>query len=290
MILQTPENIPMKFAITASDPFLGVFESLVHAGWQPLKLFTTLQNSKAVIEYAQRLAIDVQFSRMDTTDLSSLAAQGCNMLVVASYDWRIPDWHPYLQYAINFHPSPLPYGRGPSPLIHAILEGRQSWGVTCHKIAPDFDTGEMLDAENFPLTDDESYERINLKSQLAAKKLADRVALNFLGLWNNARPQVDGTYFRQWNNDTRTINFSDKVSDILRKVRAFGSLESLASVNGVTVYVRRAVGWVEVHELNPGILIHRDNFTLLVTAQDGYIGIIEWSLLDQNASIGKIGR
>jgi len=48
---------------------LGVLESLVERGWRPLKLFTTtvdsrLHHNSAVIEFARRLGVEVQISRL----------------------------------------------------------------------------------------------------------------------------------------------------------------------------------------------------------------------------------
>jgi methionyl-tRNA formyltransferase len=280
----------MQFAITATDPYLCVFETFVNAGWRPVKLFTTLHHNKAVVEYAQRLGLDVQFSRMNENDLKDLALRGCEALVVASYDWRIGDWRPYLKYAVNFHPSPLPEGRGPYPQVQAILENRPAWGVTCHKVAPEFDAGDILDQELFPLYAQECHESINLRVQMAGRTLAERVAHNFARLWHSAQAQGEGSYFRLWNNEDRTLNFNAGVHDILRRVRAFGLIETMATVNEKTFYVRRAIGWVEPHAHLPGALVHRDQLMLVVAALDGYIGIIEWSLFDKDTVVGRIGR
>lgn len=285
----------MRFAITASDRYLGVFESLVGAGWQPAKLFATvvdgdIHHNKAVIEYARRLDIDVQFSRLKENDLRELAQQGCDALVVASYDWRIGDWRPYLKYAVNFHPSPLPEGRGPYPAVRALLEDRKSWGVTCHKLNGEFDAGDILDQEEFPISEDECHESLDLKIQMATRRLAQRVAANFTNLWDHAGPQGPGSYSKRWTNEERTLDFSENVRDILRRVRAFGLIESMATVNDVAIFVRRAIGWVEPHGLRPGTLAYTNNLSMVVAAKDGYIGIIEWSLLDPRAIVGKIGR
>lgn len=282
----------MRFAITASDRYLGVFESFINAGWTPVKLFTIpednkTRHSKAVIEYAQKLALDVQFSRLIESDLADIAQQGCDILIVASYDWRIPDWRPYLKYAINFHPSLLPKNRGPYPLVQAIVEDRKVWGVTCHKVSEEFDTGDILEQRKFPIAKDECHESLDLKVQLTAKQLASHVAANFISLWDKAKPQGAGSYTKRWTEADRTLDFSQDVVDVLRRVRAFGLIECMAKINDVTIFVRRVVGWTEPHNYVPGKLIHVDNLSMVVTAKDGYIGIIEWSLLDPNATTGR---
>src|ERR1700677_239792 len=117
----------MRFAITATDRYIGVFQALIDRGWRPLKVYTTpvdgrLHHNTAVIELARKLGIDAQISRLSNDNLRELADRGCEALVVASYRWRIGDWRPYLRRAVNFHPSPLPRARGPYPAPVAILE------------------------------------------------------------------------------------------------------------------------------------------------------------------------
>jgi methionyl-tRNA formyltransferase len=285
----------MRFAITASDRYLGVFESFINAGWKPVKLFTVpednrTRHSKALVEYAQKLALDVQFSRLMESDLRDIAIKGCDILIVASYDWRIPDWNPYLKYAINFHPSLLPQDRGPYPSVQALLENKKAWGVTCHKISAEFDTGDILDQRKFPIAKDECHESLDLKTQMAAKQLASHVAANFTSLWDSAKPQGVGSYTKRWTNEDRTIDFAKTVDHILRITRAFGLIECIAKINDVTVFVRRVVGWTEAHEHAPGKLIHTDNLSMVVAAKDGYIGIIEWSLLEPNVTTGRYSR
>jgi methionyl-tRNA formyltransferase len=274
----------MRFAITACDSSSGVFKSFLGAGWEPLKLFVvatqgSLEGNQKVIELAQSQHINVQASRMTESDLKSLGDSGCEVLVVADYKWRIGDWRPYLKHAVNFHPSPLPEARGPYPMVRAISENRKSWAVTCHRLDPDFDTGDILAAETFPLGDSDCHESLNLKIQMASGRLADRVANNFLELWNQAKPQGPGDYWPNPAPADQTIHFSNTVETIMRQIRAFGLMGCLASVNGISIYVRRAVGWEETHGHLAGTVAHLNNKTMVVAAQNGYIGILEWSMV-----------
>ena len=169
----------MRFAITVTDRYLAVFQSLVERVWTPVKVFTTevdnrLHHNKAVMEYARRLNLDVQISRLSDDNLRQLADRGCEVLVVASYRWRIGDWRPHLRYAVNFHPSPLPEARGPWPLVRAIKEGRKTWGLSCHKLAPGFDEGDVLAQYSFPMDAEESQESLDLRCQLGMRGLAAR--------------------------------------------------------------------------------------------------------------------
>ncbi len=279
----------MRFAITASDSSLGVFNGFLKAGWEPLKLFVfsthgTLDSNHKAIELAQSKNINVQLSRMTEDDLRGLGESGCEALIVAGYKWRIGDWKPYLKHAVNFHPSPLPYARGPYPIPRAILENRKSWAVTCHRLDPDFDTGDILAAETFQLHDNECHESLSLKTQMASGRLAERVAKEFPQLWSRAVPQGAGDYWPKLTQEELTINFSSPVDTIMRQVRALGLLECLAYINGVLICIRRAVGWTEMHSHSAGAVVHVHNKSLVVAAQDGYIGIIDWNVVSADVS------
>lgn len=284
----------MRFAITGCDRYLSVFEEFLKAGWEPVKLFSVpatnlLDANSRIVSLAERRGIDVQLTRMTETDLQQLRERGCDALIVASYNWRIGNWFPYLKYAVNFHPSPLPLARGPYPVVRAILEDRRSWALTCHKIEPEFDSGDVLAAETFALHDRECHESLNLKLQMASSRLARRVAGNFSLLWEQATPQDQGEYWPMFSVSDRTINFSNSVEVILRQLRAFGSLECYAFANEEPIYVRRAIGWAETHGNQPNAVVHIDNHTLVVAAKDGYIALLEWGLIPLIPNPEQIG-
>ena len=277
----------MRFAITASDNSLGVFNGFLRAGWEPVKLFVfstqgSLDSNQKVIDLAESKHINIQLSRMTQDDLKGLGDCGCDTLIVANYKWRIGDWQPHLKHAVNFHPSPLPEARGPYPIVRAILENRKSWAVTCHRLDANFDTGDILAAETFPLDEFECHESLSLKTQLASGRLAEHVAQNFLELWNHATPQGPGDYWPKLTQPELTINFANPVETIMRQVRALGLLECLATINNVLICIRRAVGWTELHTHIPGTVVHVNNKSIVVAVQNGYIGIIDWNIVSGN--------
>jgi methionyl-tRNA formyltransferase len=271
----------MRFAIAAaSDRYLGVFESFVSAGWEPVKLFTAgggdrFDEQYAIIDCAEKNGAAVQQSRLVESDLPMLRDLGCEALVVAGYLWKIPDWNTYLKYAVNFHPSPLPRGRGPYPAVRAILDKWDHWAVTCHKLTSAFDSGDILAAEKFPLNPDECHESLDLKIQMASRRLAVRVAEQFTALWDKAISQQGGDYWNKPELWERVIDFGKPVEDILRLVRAYGTNVSLAKLGSSWVGVPRAVGWKEAHTSKPGSVVHVSNCSAVVAAADGYVGLLE---------------
>jgi len=278
----------MRFAMAAaSDRYLGVFESFINAGWKPVKLFTAgaadkFDEQRAVITLAEKNGASVQMSRLTEENFHELRDLGCEALVVAGYLWKIPDWSASLKYAINFHPSPLPRGRGAYPAVRAILEKWDHWAVTCHKLVTEFDSGDILAAEKFPLAADECHERLDLKIQMASRRLAARVAGQFTALWEHATPQQGGDYWNKPELWERVIDFTRPVEEILRLVRAFGSNVSFAKLDGKWLGVTRATGWPEAHTFKPGSVVHIFNRSIVVAAADGFIGLLELDIAPEN--------
>jgi methionyl-tRNA formyltransferase len=276
----------MRFAFAGFDRWRVVFEAFVAAGWEPVALYTIpvddrLDFNSEMVERAEKLHIPVQLSRLREDDLRVLAHRQCDALIVAGYEWRIPDWRTHLRYAVNFHPSPLPEGRGPYPLMRAILGDRREWGVSCHRIDAQFDTGEIVAIEHFPLEADEWHETLQLKLQMAANRLATRVAGNFERLWSESRPQAEGSYWPRLADAERTLDFTRPVAESMRIVRACGLVECIAPLHGTKVYVRRAVAWQEEHRYEPGQVVHKHRRSVVVAAADGFVALIEWSPLSE---------
>jgi methionyl-tRNA formyltransferase len=285
----------MRFAITATDRYLNIFQTLVERGWTPLKVFTgkvdnRIHRNTAVIDYARQLRLDVQISRLTDTNLRELRDLGCEALVVASYAWRIGDWRPYLKYAVNFHPAPLPRGRGPYPLPAAILDEATTWGMSCHKVEHEFDTGDVLKTAAFPLSATEDHDSLDLRLQLAAKQLSGEIADRFVEYWNAATPQSTGSSHPLWTEAQRQLDFTQTVEQVLRRTRAFGPIECLARLGNTVLFVRRAVGWSESHSVPPGTVVHANSLSLVVAVADGYVGLTEWSLINPEAVTGTLRR
>ena len=272
----------MRFAFAGID-FLGdVFETFLAKGWEPVKLFSRPCDSvydfnDATLSRARALKLPVQLSRIRQADLAHLRALKCDALIVAGYPWLVRDWEAHLPYAVNFHPSPLPLGRGPYPLFQAILDRMERWGVTAHALEPNFDTGPIVAQDIFPLTAREDHDILLAKCQMAAKRLAASLAEDLPRLWAEARPQGPGTYWPRMTQAQRTLDWSRSVHEVLRTIRAFGSIETFAQVDTRYIYVWAGSGWEQPHSHKPGTLVHKHRAHLVVAARDGFVQLTGWS-------------
>jgi methionyl-tRNA formyltransferase len=272
----------MRFAFAGID-FLGdVFETLLGKGWEPVKLFSRpcdgiYDFNDATIARARSLRVPIQMSRIAPSDLAHLRTMGCQALVVAGYPWLIRGWERHLPFAVNFHPSPLPEGRGPYPLFQAILDSVPEWGITAHALEPAFDTGPIVAQKRFFLNGQATHDTLLAKCQMAAKDIAALLAQDLPRLWDEARPQGAGSYWPRVTQAQRTIDWSGSVTDVLRTIRAFGSIETFARVDSRYVYVWNATGWEEPHRFIPGTLVHKHRKHMVVAARDGFVQLTGWS-------------
>jgi methionyl-tRNA formyltransferase len=287
----------MKFAFAGIDFLGGVFDALVEAGWTPIKLFTRpcdgiYDFNEAVVGQARRHRVPMQLSRMKPPDIDALAQDHGRdwALVVAGYPWLVTGWRGRAAHALNIHPSPLPIGRGPYPLFQAIADGHENWGVSAHVLAEGFDTGDILARDLFPITGHETHETLLAKCQMAARRLASGpIARELPARWGRAEPQGEGSYWRRVSDADRTLDFRTGVEAVLRRVRAFGTVETIAKLGDSRVYVAEARGWTEAHRHAPGTVVHRYRRNLVVAARDGYVQITRWSPVALSEA-GHLGR
>jgi methionyl-tRNA formyltransferase len=122
---------------------------------------------------------------------------------------------------LNFHPAPLPDIRGVGGYNVAVLEGMGEWGVSCHFVDPDFDTGDLVEVERFAIDRDTATAfSLDLDSQERLYGLFQRVMRRALAGEELPRtPQGDGRYVdRAEFESLRRVRPGD---DLDRKLRAF---------------------------------------------------------------------
>ncbi|WP_043350269.1 formyltransferase family protein [Methylobacterium sp. B1] len=287
----------MKFAFAGIDFLGGVFEGLLDAGWTPVKLFTRpcdgiYDHNEVIVARARALRLPIQLSRIRERDIEALQAEHGRdwALVVAGYPWLIKGWKGRAAYGLNIHPSPLPTGRGPYPLFRAVLDRYESWGVTAHVLADGFDTGDILAQDIFGLSSHESHETLLAKCQMAARRLAaGPLGRELPARWRRSEPQGDGSYWPRATDFDRTLDFRQDVATVLRRVRAFGTVETIARLGDARVFVAEAQGWPERHAHTPGTVVHRHRRHVVVAALDGYVQLTRWSPVPL-AEVGQVGR
>jgi methionyl-tRNA formyltransferase len=122
---------------------------------------------------------------------------------------------------LNFHPAPLPDIRGVGGYNVAVLEGMGEWGVSCHFVDAELDTGDLVQVDRFPIDADAATAlSVDLLSQERLYELFKSVMRRALAGEELPRePQGPGRYVnREEFESLRRVRPGD---DLERKLRAF---------------------------------------------------------------------
>jgi methionyl-tRNA formyltransferase len=122
---------------------------------------------------------------------------------------------------LNFHPAPLPDMRGVGGYNVAVLEGMSEWGVSCHFVDAEFDTGDIVEVERFAIDPSAATAlSVDVDSQDHLYELFQRVMRRVLASEELPRtPQGEGRYVsRDEFEAMRRVRPGD---DLDRKLRAF---------------------------------------------------------------------
>lgn len=124
---------------------------------------------------------------------------------------------------LNFHPAPLPDMRGMGGFNVAILEGFEQWGVSGHFVDEEFDTGDLVRVDRFPIEPAATALSLDVESQ-------GRLLALFCGVIDVAlagselprTPQGPGRYVtRDEFEQMRTIPIDEDPETLERRIRAF---------------------------------------------------------------------
>ena len=149
-----------------------------------------------------------------------------------------------------------------------------------------FDTGDILAQDIFATEPSETHETLLAKCQMAARRLSSGpIATDLAARWRSPEPQGDGSYWPRVTDADRTLDFRAEVGTILRQVRAFGTIETIARLGDSRVYVAAADGWREAPRHAPGAVGRH----VVVAVRDGYVQLTRWSPvpLTEVASLGR---
>lgn len=124
---------------------------------------------------------------------------------------------------LNFHPAPLPDMRGMGGFNVAILEGFAEWGVSAHFVDEDFDTGDLVRVDRFPI--DPAATALSLDIESQARLLAlfeDVVDLAVDGRELPREAQGTGRYVsRDEFEAMRRVPPDEDAATLERRIRAF---------------------------------------------------------------------
>ena len=184
-------------------------------------------------EYATKLKANVPaFSSLKiltNKELYSTDLGQVDLVISYLHPHRIKE--PYISSptlgCINFHPAPLPRYRGVACYSRAILNQDTSYGVSCHFVDKEFDTGDIIEVRKFPIeVKEETAWSLEMESMSLMQEMFEHIMASFLNEERIPRTKQDSsveTFYTSIKDiDTlRMIEDSDSEELIDRKARAF---------------------------------------------------------------------
>ena len=215
---------PMRIAYLGYDILLPCLRALTESGCSVMELFSfptdnVFEFNRELRRFAWERGVPFAERPIGLEDIHRLKAAGCRAIFCAGYIYRVPVDHSLP--IVNVHPSLLPVGRGAWPMPVTILRGLSESGVTLHKMEEGFDTGDILLQQAFPVEPEDNLETVTAKVQTAAAGLCRRIAADFDRIWENARAQGAGEYWRCPRKSDYTITAETSPRDTERILRAF---------------------------------------------------------------------
>lgn len=268
----------MKVAYAGFDLLYPCLEELEQTGCQVAQIFTyptdqVYEFNRDVVSFARQRDIPWTDRPITAEDLYALLDQGCQALISAGYIYRIPTSTP--MRCANVHPALLPVGRGPWPMPCTILKGLKKSGVTIHKVAAGFDTGDILVQEPFPVAAEDTLETMTETIRTLAPRLLRRTVEDFDRLWEKAVPQGAGEYWPEPAEEERTFTPWDRAERVDRIVRAFAGYGSVLRLGERSITVVRGSVEFGRHTGRPGVLRTEDGCPRL-TLNGGWLSLQEW--------------
>lgn len=218
----------MKIAYLGIDMLCSVLDALLEEGCEIMKIFTcptdnvTEFNTKVTGTAAAR-GIPLTSDRITLEDLKELQAAGCELVVCAGYYYRVPI--PEGMPMVNVHPSPLPVGRGAWPMPLIIKNKLPLGGVTFHRMTEEFDRGDILMKETFPIREDETLQTYMERLSALVPEMVTRLVRDLPGLLQEAVPQGEGEYWPNPGEEEWTVTPEMDVEEADRILRAFFGYE-----------------------------------------------------------------
>jgi methionyl-tRNA formyltransferase len=270
----------MKIAYFGYNPFSSCLELLINQGHEVVCIYTGQQSihTDRVIKCATQNQISVCLEKPEQSQMDALVSAGVELFLSAEYPWRIPI-PDKLKFAINIHPTFLPYGRGSTPLPLLLLAYPEHAGITLHKMTSALDEGDILLQQKIILDEHESFDTLSAKLYIGTPVLLKQLLSNLNHYYINSIRQENGSNWDQLSQKDQTINWNNPTHQLLKQLRAFGSLGVYCKLQGQSYLITAAEAVVCPHNSKAGEIISIDEIRVTIASIDGLISIPRGCLL-----------
>ena len=151
-----------------------------------------------------------------------------DLIISGSFPYRIPQEIVAVpRYgAMNLHPAPLPYYRGPNPL-RLIYEGFPTMAATLHRIVEEFDAGPILSQPTAPLPEWVTPEWIRESlDALIERAIEEGTARAVAGELGTPQDESRATYAAAFTEGEHWLDWAEPARVLQRKSAALNQIPS----------------------------------------------------------------
>ena len=222
----------------------------------------------------KQYAVENNIPVIHELDADVIREYNANLFIVVAFKflkkeiWSMPEYG-----TINIHPSLLPEFRGPAPIEHAIIQGKEDTGVTCFYINDDIDSGDIIEqiSVHIPFEKDAAFAyktmaykgaeclRNALEKIIAGNGKAQTTKQDISKV--SKAPKIYNTKI-DWNNDV------EDVYNLIRALKLHNGAYTF--INGIEVRIlsaeptRMAVLTKDIEVFNNNVFIGCKTFGLLI--------------------------
>ena len=144
---------------------------------------------------------------------------------------------------INVHVSLLPKYRGAAPMQRAIMDGERETGVTIMYMDEGLDTGDIITAEAFPISDTDDFEAIHDRSAEVGARLLSETVDNIANgnITRTKQDEAKATYAKKVEKEDAKVDFSLDAVRVNQRIRGVTPIPgAFAYHNGRMLKICRA--------------------------------------------------
>lgn len=219
-----------KAVYVGIDLMYPALETLLREGADIFRIYTcpcdnVTEFNVRVIELAKKNHIPYSMEKITQQDLEDFKDAGCEILICAGCSYRLPVTDAFLM--VNIHPAPLPFCRGGWPMPLILLGAYPTGGVAIHKMTKDYDAGDIILQEEFPISKRETLVSYMEKVHTRIPGMLGYFLSHTEECLKNAVPQTQGRYLMNPRESVWTVAFYMKAEEADRILRAFYGYECI---------------------------------------------------------------
>jgi methionyl-tRNA formyltransferase len=195
-----------------------------------------------------------------------------DLIISATFAKRIPPAVTEIpRYgALNFHPAPLPRGRGPNPQ-RVLYEGDLSTAVTLHRIVPEFDAGPIVSQPTRTFPEAITPELVvSTWLEMLNDALDEAVVRAVAGDYGTPQDESRATYAAPFTPEEKILDWDEPALTIQRRATALNLVapQARAWIGGRLVTVQDVHAVPAAPRAIPGTILEHTSETVTVRVAD----------------------